>query len=82
MEVLWNTVTVILNLHLMMVIQFHDTLHVLHTDKGTGPSSLGDKLLQHPMAMREEVLYKILEICIKPMLPWTAAAAYTSLRHT
>ena len=58
-EVLWNTVMVILNLHLTVVVQFYNTLHGFHTDRGTGTVSLEAKLLQHPMDMREEVLYKI-----------------------
>ena len=59
MEVLWKKVMVILNHLLTMVIQFHDTLHGFHTGRGTGPASLGSKLLQHLMAMSEEVLYEI-----------------------
>ena len=58
-EFLWNTVMVILNLRLTMVIQFHDTLHGFHIGRCTQTASLEAKLLQHTMAMREEVLYKI-----------------------
>ena len=50
---------VILIQRLIMVIQLHDTLHGFHTGRGTGTVSLIVKLLQHLMAMREEVLYKI-----------------------
>ena len=58
-EFLWNTVMAILIQRLMTVIQFHDTLHDFHTGRGIGTASLEAKLLQHPMAMREEVLYEI-----------------------
>ena len=58
-EFLWNTVMVILNLRLKMAIQLHDTLHGFHTGRCTRIASLEAKLLQHPMAMREEVLYEI-----------------------
>ena len=59
MEVLWNTVMLILNLCLMMVIQLHDTLLGFHTGRGTGTTYLEAKLLQHAMAMRKEVLDEI-----------------------
>ena len=59
LEFLCNTVMVILNLRLTVVIQLHDTLHGFHTGRGTGTASLEGKLLQHPMEMREEVLYEI-----------------------
>ena len=59
MEVLWKTVTVILNHRLTMVIKFHDNLHDFHSGIGTGTASIESKLLQHLMAMREEVLYDI-----------------------
>ena len=82
MEVLWNTVMGILNHRLTMVIQLHNTLHGFHTDRGTGTASLEANMLQHLMAIREEVLYKIFYFYINPMVPWTAAAAYKSLRRT
>ena len=56
---MWNTVMVILNLRLTMVIQLHDTLHGFHTGRVTGTASLEANLLQHPMAMRKKVLYEI-----------------------
>ena len=59
MEFLWNTVTVILNLRITMVIRLHNTLHGFRTERGTGTAYIEANLLQHPMAMREEVLYEI-----------------------
>ena len=59
MEVMWNTVTGILNLHLMSEIKFHNTLHGFYMGRGTGDASLESKLLQQLMDMREEVLYEI-----------------------
>ena len=58
-EVLWNTVMVILNLRLTMEIHIHKILHGFHTGRGTGTVSIEAKLLQNPMAMREEVFYEI-----------------------
>ena len=59
MEFLWNTVTVILNLRLTMVIRIHNTLHGFHAERGTGTAYIEANLRQHPMDMREEVLYEI-----------------------
>ena len=58
-EFLWKTVMGILNCCLMVAIQFHDTLHGLCTDRGTRTTYLESKLIQHLMAMMEEVLYYI-----------------------
>ena len=60
MEVLWKTVTVILNLCLEAVIQFHNILHRFLTDRGTGIAYLYAKLPKQLMDMREEVLCEIL----------------------
>ena len=45
----------------MASIQFHETIHGLHTGRGRGTrtTSLEAKLLQQPMDMREKVLYNI-----------------------
>ena len=48
----------ILNCRLMVVIQFHETLHSLRMGRSTGTTYLEAKLLQQMMAMREEVLYE------------------------
>ena len=51
-EVLWKSVTGILNRRLMTVIQFHDTLHGFFTGRGNGTASLEANLPQQLMAMR------------------------------
>lgn len=58
-EVLWETVTGILNRRLTAAIQFHNTLHGFRTVRGTGTAYLESKMLQQLMAMREEFLYDI-----------------------
>ena len=60
MEVLWKTVTGILNYQLTAAIHLHDTLHELCTKRGTETTSLETKLLHQLMDIREEVLYDIL----------------------
>ena len=52
MEVLWKTVTGILNRILAATIQLHDTLHILRTGRGTGNDYLESNLIQQMMAMR------------------------------
>ena len=59
MEVLWKTVTGIVNHHLTAAIEFHDTLHILCTGRSMGIDSLKAKLIHHLMAMRYEVLHDI-----------------------
>ena len=56
-EVLWKTVTGILNRRLTVEIQFQDTLHGFHTGRGKGTASLEPKLLQYLTDIMEEVLY-------------------------
>ena len=58
-EVLWKTMTRILNCRLKAVIQFHDTMPSFCICRGTRTGSLGAKLIQQLMALREEVLYEI-----------------------
>ena len=57
LEVLWNVVTVIINLRFTSSIAFHDVLHGFWEGHGTGTASLEAKLLQQLAAIREEVLY-------------------------
>ena len=52
MDVLWKTMTGILNLHLSMAIQFHDKLHVFCIDRGIGTAPLDAELLQKLTVMR------------------------------
>ena len=40
-------------------VQFHDVLHGFQAGWRMGNAFLEVKLLQHPMAIREEVLYKV-----------------------
>ena len=53
---LCKTVTWMLNYFLMAEVQFHNTLHGLHTGRVTRTAPLEAKLLQQLMFMREEVL--------------------------
>ena len=59
-EVLWKIVIGVLNLCLMAMIHFYDSLHGFGTSIGTETASLEANMLQHIMALREEVLYEIL----------------------
>ena len=58
-EVLWKMVTEIMNFFLMVVIQFHNTLHGFRIVGGTGTTSCEAKLLQQLMDMMEKVIYEI-----------------------
>ena len=58
-EILWKTVTGILNHRFTSMIQFHDVLHRFQAGRGTGNATLEAKLLHHLTAMREAVLYNI-----------------------
>ena len=51
-EVIWKTVTGILNRCLTVLIQFHNTLRVLLAGGGNRTASLKSKLLQQLVAMR------------------------------
>lgn len=73
-DVLWKTVTGILNLCLTVSIQFYEGFHVFHTGRGMGTASLKSNMLQHLTDMKEEALYEIFYIFINPMMPWIAKA--------
>ena len=60
MEVIWKTVTVILNCRLRMAITFHDVIHGFHSGRGEVIASLKTNMPQQLADMREEVLYNIL----------------------
>ena len=49
---MWKTMTGILNFHLKLAIQFHNTLHGFCTIRGTGSASLEAKLLQKLTVMK------------------------------
>ena len=58
-EVLWNTVTSLLNRQLTTAINLHDVMHRFLVRQRKGTVSLEAKLIQHLMAMREAVLFEI-----------------------
>ena len=58
-EVLWKTMSRLLNRRLMAAITFHDVLHRLWAGRGTGTSSLQVKLIQQIKATREAVLFEV-----------------------
>ena len=58
-KVLWKTVLGFLNLQLMSVIFYHDTLHGFWEGQGTRTASLEAKLPQKLVSIREEFLYEI-----------------------
>ena len=49
-------VTVFINHRFTTYIAFHNVLHGFRAGRGAGNASLEVKLLQHLMAMREEIL--------------------------
>ena len=51
-EVLWKTMTGILNLGLAEAIHFHNCLHGFHMGRGTGYAYLEAKLVQELMDLR------------------------------
>ena len=51
-NVLWNTVLEVINLHIGAVITYHDVLHGFHVGRGTGTASLKNNLLQKMTEMR------------------------------
>ena len=59
MDVLWKTVTVLLNHHFTSAIRFHDVLHGFWAGRWTETAALEAKLIQPIMAMREAFLYNI-----------------------
>ena len=59
-EVVCNSVTVILNFCFAASITYHESLNGFWSDHSTGTASLEVKILQKAMEMREEVLYMIL----------------------
>ena len=59
-EILWKTVTGILNRRFTSEIHFHDIIHGFREGRGTGATALEYKILQQITAMKEAVLYDIL----------------------
>ena len=58
MELLWKTVTGILNWNFTLIIGFNETLHWFQAGRGTGTTSLESKLPQQLKEIREAVLYE------------------------
>ena len=58
-EVMWKVVAAILNRRIRASITFHDYLHIFRAGRGTGTTTLEEKLIQQLLALREEVLYVI-----------------------
>ena len=58
-ELLWKTVTSLMNFRLTPAINFHDVLHGFRAGRRKGTADLEAKLPQHLTAMREAALFKI-----------------------
>ena len=58
-EVLWKTITGLLNQSSTFSIEFHDVLHRFRTRSGTGNASLKAKLLQYLMVAKDAVFCEI-----------------------
>ena len=58
-EVLWKTVTSLMNCRLTPAINFHDVLHGFRAGCGTGTSELEAKLLQQLTATREAFIFEV-----------------------
>ena len=58
-EVLWKSISGIINCRISSSIQFHDDLHGFCAGIGTGTTTLKAKLLQQLIAMMETVLHSI-----------------------
>ena len=59
-EVMWKLLAEVLNRWLTASIIFHDFLHGFWAGRGTGTTTLEEKLIQQLAALREVVLYVIL----------------------
>ena len=56
-EVLWKSISGIINRRILSSIQFHDSLHGFIAGRETGKSTLEAKILHHLIYMRETVLH-------------------------
>ena len=56
MEVLWKTISVVINHHIGAELNNHNVIHGLWAGLDNGTASLKSKLLQKLKTMREEVL--------------------------
>ena len=58
-EFLWKIITGLLNLHFTSSIGFHDVLHGLRVEDGTGTASLEANMLQQLTAVRGAFIHDI-----------------------
>ena len=59
-EVLWKTITSLLDRWITAAIYFHDALRGFGVGQGMVTAALEDKILQHLTSMREAVIFKVL----------------------
>ena len=59
MEVLWKTVSVVINRQIGAELNNHNVIHGLRAGLDIGKASFKSKLLQQLKTIREEVLFKI-----------------------
>ena len=59
LEVIWKTMSNLLNCRVTAEITFHDVLHGFQAGRGTGTTTLEAKLLQQLMAMKEAILFEV-----------------------
>ena len=60
LKFIWKTVLGVVNHQIGVAVNFYNTLHGLWVVRGTGTNFLEANLLHQLIAIREEVLYKIL----------------------
>ena len=58
-DVIWKTISSFLNRRLMVEIKFHDVMYSLRVGCGMGTTTLESNLVQHPLVIREEVLFDV-----------------------
>ena len=59
LDVLWKVISGIINCQISSSTQFHDALHGFCAGRGTGNTTLEEKLIQQIIDMREKVLHAI-----------------------
>ena len=59
MEVLWKTISVVINHHIGAELNNHNVIRGLWAGLGIGKASFKSELLQQLKTMREEFLFKI-----------------------
>ena len=55
-EVLWNTVSGMINCRIVLAVQFHDVIHCFWMVQGTNTAPLEANMLQNMTEIREEFL--------------------------